>query len=125
MIGFFDVAVPIDREKLLASGTVPHLEPVQGSIEDRAKELITQMDVNGDGKLTKDELPERFQTVFALIDGNRDQAVDLDETVKFLKATGGRFGGGERGNVRAGGGRRGARAAAAKRDAQKNDDTSP
>ncbi len=125
MIGFFDVAVPIDREKLLASGTVPRLEPVQGSIEDRAKELLTQMDVNGDGKLTKDELPERFQTVFGLIDANRDQSVDLDETVKFLKATGGRFGGGDRPNVRPGGGRRAAREAAAKREAQKNDAPSP
>ncbi len=36
MIGFFDVAIPIDREKLLATGTIPKLEPA-ATLEDRAK----------------------------------------------------------------------------------------
>ena len=98
MIGFFDVAVPIDREKLLADGTIPKLEPT-ATIEDRAAELISQLDVNGDGKLTKDEAPERFQVMFGLLDSNHDGFVDAGEALVFMKAAGGRpFGGGRRGH---------------------------
>ncbi len=102
MIGFFDVAIPLDREKLLADGTIPKLEP-SASIEDRAKELVGQLDGNGDGKLTKDEVPERFQLMFGLLDANHDGFVDADEALKFVKANGGRRPGGFGGG---GGGRR-------------------
>jgi peroxiredoxin len=101
MIGFFDVAVPIDREKLLADGTVPKLEPA-ATIEERAKELISQLDGNNDGKLTKDEVPERFRLMFGFLDGNKDGFVDADEALVFIKASGGRRfeGGGGRGGRR-------------------------
>lgn len=103
MIGFFDVAIPLDREKLLADGTIPKLEPA-ATIEDRAKELVSQLDGNGDGKLTKDEVPERFQLMFGLLDANHDGFVDADEALKFVKASGGRRPGGFGGG--GGGGRR-------------------
>ena len=99
MIGFFDVAIPIDREKLLADGTIPKLEPA-ATIEDRAKELVDQLDGNGDGKLTNDEVPERFKPIFGLMDSNHDGFVDVDEALVFVKASAGRgpggFGGGRR-----------------------------
>jgi peroxiredoxin/mono/diheme cytochrome c family protein len=101
MIGFFDVAVPLDREKLLADGTIPRLEPA-ATVEDRAKELVSQLDGNGDGKLTKDEVPERFALMFGMLDGNKDGFVDADEALVFIKAAGGArgaFGGGRR-NIR-------------------------
>jgi len=101
MIGFFDVAIPIDREKLLADGTIPKLEP-NARVEDRAKELISQLDGNGDGKLVAEEVPERMRLMFGLLDGNKDGFVDADEALTFIKASGGRrlggggFGGGRR-----------------------------
>jgi hypothetical protein len=109
MIGFFDVAIPLDREKLLADGTIPKLEPA-ASVEDRAKELVSQLDGNGDGKLTKDEVPERFQLMFGLLDADHDGFVDADEALKFVKASGGRRpgglgGGGGRGRGQRGGNR--------------------
>lgn len=91
MIGFFDVAVPVDREKLLADGTVPKLQPT-AKVEDRAQELIAQLDGNGDGKLAKEELPERFQLMFGFMDANRDGFIDADEALTFVKARGGRGG---------------------------------
>jgi hypothetical protein len=112
MIGFFDVAIPLDREKLVADGTIPKLEP-NATIEDRAAELISQLDGNGDGKLTKDEVPERLQMMFGLLDSNRDGFVDASEALVFVKASGGRrpgFGGGRRDHgerhVQPGGGER-------------------
>ncbi|MGD9720532.1 MAG: redoxin domain-containing protein [Pirellulales bacterium] len=108
MLGFFDVAVPIDREKLLADGTVPKLE-AQTNVADRAKELIANFDRDGDGLLKKEELPDRFQTVFGLLDGNKDGSIDVAEATTFIKMQGGRgrggFGGGGRGRGGLGGDR--------------------
>jgi peroxiredoxin/mono/diheme cytochrome c family protein len=90
MIGFFDVATPIDRAKLLAKGGVPRLEPV-ATLEDRARDLISQFDRNGDGKLSKDELPAGKQRLFGLLDRNHDGFLDVDEVMAFIKATGGKL----------------------------------
>ena len=98
MIGFFDVAVPLDRDKLLADGTIPKLEST-AKIEDRATELISQLDGNGDGKLAKDEVPERLQLMFDLLDASGDGFIDASEALVFIKANAGRrpgFGGGRR-----------------------------
>jgi mono/diheme cytochrome c family protein len=113
MIGFFDVAIPLDREKLLADGTIPKLQST-ANIEDRAAELVAQMDANGDGKLTKDEVPGRMQVMFDLLDGNADGFIDSSEALVFIKANAGRrpggFGGGRRDHgerrVQPGGGER-------------------
>ncbi len=85
MIGFFDVAVPIDRQKLLAQGILPKLESA-ATLEDRARELVIEFDGNGDGKLTKDELPKRFQGMFTLLNRNHDGYLDATEVQKFVKA---------------------------------------
>jgi thiol-disulfide isomerase/thioredoxin/mono/diheme cytochrome c family protein len=89
MIGFFDVAVPIDRETFLSKGVVPELAPVT-SIEDRARDLISQFDVNGDGKLSKEELPEGHRWLFQILDRNKDGYLDLEEVAAFVKASSGK-----------------------------------
>jgi peroxiredoxin len=89
MLGFFDVAVPLDREKLLADGSVPKLQP-NSTMEDRAQELIANFDRDGDGMLKKEELPDRFQVAFGLLDANRDEEIDVAEATKFIKMQGGR-----------------------------------
>jgi len=40
------------------------------------------MDKNGDGKLTKDEVPERMQRLIERADSNGDGAVDKQELLK-------------------------------------------
>jgi hypothetical protein len=92
MIGFFDVAIPLDREKLLAGGVVPKLEPV-ASTDDRARALISQFDGNGDGVLTKDEIPEQIRGYFGVIDQNKDGSIDVDEATNFVKQSGGNLSG--------------------------------
>ena len=89
MIGFFDVAIPIDREKLLTAGTIPKLEPA-ATLEDRAEELLSEFDNDGDGKLAKAELPKQFQGLFILLDRNRDGFLDTAEVLVFVKASAGR-----------------------------------
>jgi hypothetical protein len=106
MIGFFDVAVPIDRDKLLAEGKIPQLEP-NSTVEDRAKELVANFDRDGDGKLQKEELPQRFQMALSLIDTNGDEVIDVAEATAFVKLSGGRGFGGRRGGGGGFGGGRG------------------
>ena len=88
MIGFFDVAIPLDHEKLVAEGQVPKLEP-NTTIEDRARELIANFDRDGDGKLKKEELPKQFQLAFGMLDTNSDEAIDTAEATTFIKMRGG------------------------------------
>jgi peroxiredoxin len=120
MIGFFDVAIPIDREKLLAEGTIPKLEP-NSTVEDRAKELVSNFDRDGDGKLTKDELPERFQMAFGLLDANGDDEIDVAEATNFVKMSGGRGFGRRGGGFGGGRGRDGDRGDRQRGDGQRGD----
>ncbi|MFV2069652.1 MAG: EF-hand domain-containing protein [Pirellulales bacterium] len=71
--------------------------PGGGNFMDR----ILGLDSNGDGKITKEEMPERMQVMFSRMDANGDGALDKAE----LQAMAGRFGG--RGG--AGGGAHGGR----------------
>ncbi|QDT95774.1 EF-hand domain-containing protein [Gimesia aquarii] len=62
-------------------------------------ERIMKNDKNEDGKLTKDELPERMQPIFDRIDTNQDKVIDKDELKKMMERfqSRGRSGGRERG----------------------------
>jgi hypothetical protein len=65
------------------------------SVEDIV-ERIMAFDRNKDGKVTRDELPERMHHLFALGDTNKDGALDRDEVRKLaasLAGVPGEFGG--------------------------------
>ena len=47
---------------------------------------LMQFDKNGDGKLAKDELPERLQALFEKGDLNKDGFLDKEEIVKLAAA---------------------------------------
>lgn len=57
-------------------------------------------DANNDGKLTKDELPERMQGILTRADANKDGVATKEELTKVFAA---QQGGGERGGRRGGG----------------------
>ena len=80
--------------------------PGQGRGGDAAARFA-QMDANGDGKITQDELPERAQQFFERLDQNGDGAITEDELGQIGGGRG-RGGGGGRGQGRFGGGGRGA-----------------
>ena len=46
---------------------------------------LRSMDANKDGKISKDELPERMQSILARVDSNKDNAID-DSELKALEA---------------------------------------
>ena len=69
-------------------------------------ERLMAMDANGDGKVTKEEMPERMQPMLERIDANGDGAVDKEEAQRMAE----RFNRGDRPRGdRPAGGERGAR----------------
>jgi len=103
------VAQPPDRKQEPPPGRV---RPAPLSVDDIV-ERIMAFDKNKDGKVTKDELPERMHHLIALGDTDKDGALDREEIKKLattLAATPGGFGNagfragpfGVRGEVRTG-----------------------
>jgi len=81
MIGFYVEVFPKGQMPDRPSGSRPgRLNPEQ---------IFTSLDGNGDGKLTKDELPGRLAQGFALADSDRDGFVSKEELAKLLNAVGG------------------------------------
>jgi EF hand len=55
----------------------------RGLTVDQIVERLMSFDKNGDGKVTKDELPERMQNLIARGDSDKDGALDKDEIKKL------------------------------------------
>ena len=49
-------------------------------------------DKNGDGKVSKDEMPERMQRILERADTNKDDALDKEEIEKLAERFSGRRG---------------------------------
>jgi hypothetical protein len=81
------VAQPPDQKQEPPRGLV---QPARISVDDIV-ERIMSFDKNKDGKVTKDELPERMHDLIARGDTNKDGALDRDE-IKKLASTPGGFG---------------------------------
>lgn len=78
MIGYFHVAVPLDRETLKAKVSVlPEATPQRR--RPSAREMFGRLDRDQNGKLTKDEIPERFRPLATTLDANNDGIITEEE----------------------------------------------
>jgi len=77
MIGYFHVAIPIDPDTGRAKASV--LPKDSRERMPSPKEIFARLDRDGDGSLTKDDLPERMRPYFMLLDTNKDGVVTIDE----------------------------------------------
>ena len=69
----------------------------------RGVAMIERLDTDGDGKISKDELPERMQQMFDRFDANNDGMIDQEE-IDAIGRGGQRGGDGRPGGQRRGGG---------------------
>jgi hypothetical protein len=83
MIGYFDVAFPVSRD---AAGK-PVGRQLHNDDDHRAaaEALIETMDKDKDGKLSKNELPQRLALVFSFIDTDHDGVISLDELTAAVR----------------------------------------
>ena len=80
MIGFYVEMFPKGEVPDKPSGGMGRLKPEQ---------IFEALDADKDGKLIKDEMPDRFRERFQFMDLNRDGGVDQEELTKLLKMFGG------------------------------------
>ena len=86
MIAYFDVSVPRnpEREEAADADAKAQEAEMRKQAEERADELIARFDVNKDGKIAFDELPEQFKRGITRFDTNGDEIVSREELVKLL-----------------------------------------
>lgn len=77
MIGYFHVAVPLDPETRKAKASALP-EPRQRR-SPSSREIFDRLDRNKDGKLSKDEIPERFRLLMGPLDANNDGVIGMEE----------------------------------------------
>jgi hypothetical protein len=81
MIGFFEVAFPVNTSELKAGSPI-ELVPTLDSI---AKGIIDGFDKNKDGKVSRAETPLQGQLFFGRLDLDKNGEITVPEVVKALK----------------------------------------
>ncbi|MBC7854686.1 MAG: hypothetical protein IAF94_14735 [Pirellulaceae bacterium] len=78
--------------------------PLSGAGAPNVKEFLSRLDKDGDGKISKEEAPERMKERFDRLDANKDGFIEADEFARTAGALGGRPAGAPPGTPAPGGG---------------------
>ena len=79
MIGYFHVAVPLDPQTRKAKVNVLGDSQPPRRRQQSPKEVFARLDKNQDGKLSKDEIPERFRPMISTLDQDKDGEISEGE----------------------------------------------
>jgi peroxiredoxin len=74
MIGYFHIAVPIDPE----TGKAATLTKQRG-VQPSPREIFNLLDLDGNGKVSRDQVPPNLRRVFDRLDRNKDGVLELSE----------------------------------------------
>jgi len=74
MIGYFDVALPLEAD----DGTDSKTDPDDPGTR-RAREFIKRLDKNSDGELQRDEVSDRLRPLFDRLDRDQNKRVTVEE----------------------------------------------
>ncbi len=91
MVGFFEVAVPVETPLARAGTADTETQTVEAPSDEarqKASQFIRRFDNDGDGRLARDEVPQSLR-VFAFrdIDSNGDRYIDLHEALVRANAS--------------------------------------
>ncbi|MBT4865414.1 MAG: redoxin domain-containing protein [Planctomycetaceae bacterium] len=81
MIGYFDVAVPVDPKLISANKKPTKSEP---SVNARAKEIADKFDKNKNGTVEFGEVPDRLQKLFKRLDADKNDKLTVKEIEKLI-----------------------------------------
>lgn len=85
LLGYFDVAVPRSESSSAELGKLSQ-RVRNDKPEDVAKELFGRFDLNDNGSIERDELPEKQRVFFDQLDADKSASVSLEELTNGLKA---------------------------------------
>jgi peroxiredoxin len=77
MIGYYDLAIPRDPNNPDAASQMEAMA--------RAEMIANSLDKNGDGKVTRDELPERLKPIFDRLDTTKKGYLTIEELAEALR----------------------------------------
>ncbi len=89
MIGYFDVAIPVDQTKNAAAKKVKKNVPTpkaKAKVDERVKKFFAKLDKNGDGFIVRDETPKYLLKGFDRADLDRNGKVTLEELATVMAA---------------------------------------
>jgi hypothetical protein len=78
MIGYFDLAIPRDPKNPEAAADLEKTA--------RAEMIVRSWDKNYDGKIQRDEVPERMKSLFDKLDKDKKGYLTIEEVVEALKS---------------------------------------
>jgi peroxiredoxin len=83
MIGYYDLAVPLDEEakKAVRSGKMPGeiRDRLTDRVGDHVSDVFDKYDDDGDGLLSLDEIPDQFRSLRKQLDRNLDGKLNAEE----------------------------------------------
>jgi peroxiredoxin len=83
LIGYFDIAIPIDQARRDAAAAAADPEAPESPAA-RAKQIVKRFDTNNDGVLLRTEVPEILRRTFDRLDRDADGKLTEDEIEKSL-----------------------------------------
>jgi peroxiredoxin len=83
MIGYFDIAVPIDQARREVKEEAAQSDGVLSPAA-RAKQILQRFDADKDGVVTRSEVPEALRRTFDRLDRDADGKLIVDEIEKSL-----------------------------------------
>ncbi|MDA7979704.1 MAG: EF-hand domain-containing protein [Pirellulales bacterium] len=88
MVAYFDIAIPRNAEREKAAADRSVTAEATAKAERLADQFLKQFDLDEDGSISLDELPDRARSGLSRFDINGDKSISRDELIQLLVNSG-------------------------------------